>query len=332
MMSSEKYLAGSLVHAVTNSWYVNIPSSSGEAKYFAICAAHSLLTVKKSASTGRQHEKRIICEREPLRKIGRDRKDLNFHVTKEFWQRPSAACDFAFAPVAALPPNAWAMRLMSSWEPPMRLCFLYQNRFDLAGNRTKSPVVATFDATVSPYRRNLFMATDVGFPGFSGAAACHTSNAICESPQFAGLFVGIADPAIPESMLRDKSISSPPPELLAEQNQDCRLTSQPSWLARRAQNFLGITALEHRITKLDSEMLKRSDIPSLVKATQRRWGVIVPSSTILSAIADTENAVQVASCLGSVVDPSYWLKFAAEEFVDEESRGGEEPSIPVEQH
>ena len=101
MMSSEKYLAGSLVHAVTNSWYVNIPSSSGEAKYFAICAAHSLLTVTKPASTGRQHEKRIICEREPLRKIGRDRMDLNFHVTKEFWQRPSAACDFAFAPVAA---------------------------------------------------------------------------------------------------------------------------------------------------------------------------------------------------------------------------------------
>ena len=204
------------------------------------------------------------------------------------------------------------------------------------------------------------MATDVGFPGFSGAAACHTSNAICESPQFAGLFVGIADPAIPTLTLQDNTICSPTPELPAEVEQDCQLVPQPSWLARRAQNFLGITALEQKLerevttlkrevehrftklerevhknreylTKLDREVIKRSDIPFLVKATQRRWGVIVPSSTILSAIADIGSAVQVTSCLGTVVDPSYWLQFAAEEFADEDSREGEEPSIPSEQ-
>jgi hypothetical protein len=335
-----------LVTPATNMWYINYPKpGETRARYFAVCAAHSLLTTNHVTHTN--GDKVVIDSRLPLKKMGKHRFD--FRVSSDFAEKPSPTLDFAFAQVDALPDDNEAMMLAPAWAPPRRLVMLFQSRFDLDGARLSDCQVAAVDATVSPYTSELYMIQDAGFPGFSGAAAVEKVDDN-KQLRLLGLFVAVAKPVLPKSFSRQPAATRHPeataPVRPAAAASAAPSTRRPPGLLRQAvQDFLGISALDKKIDEkvdqlrsevhqvrsevhqlqsevhqLQSKVLTKSDIFTIVAATQRRWGVLVPSSSITNAIDHAEaKSIAVTKLLGTETDPKFWSRFAEDVDADEMS-------------
>jgi hypothetical protein len=212
---------------------------------------------------------------------------------------------------------------------------LFQSRFDLDGARLSDCQVAAVDATVSPYTSELYMIQDAGFPGFSGAAAVEKVDDN-KQLRLLGLFVAVAKPVLPKSFSRQPAATRHPeataPVRPAAAASAAPSTRRPPGLLRQAvQDFLGISALDKKIDEkvdqlrsevhqLQSKVLTKSDIFTIVAATQRRWGVLVPSSSITNAIDHAEaKSIAVTKLLGTETDPKFWSRFAEDVDADEMS-------------
>jgi hypothetical protein len=175
--------------ALTNMWYVKDRSTD---RVFAVCAAHSLVT---GGTTFRWRIPNVVTSLE--------HDGLAFRIPAAHVTDPRPETDFALALVTDLPDGAVALELAQEClQIGTRLTFVFSHRFDYDGARIAADAIelGTHETTAFPERPGLLRVHDTGFPGFSGAAGLLQTPAAFDTPKFAALFVGIADPALPKSM------------------------------------------------------------------------------------------------------------------------------------
>ena len=279
-----------LVHPVTHVWRV---AHRGED--YAVCAAHSLLGVDAGHHFA------------PRQAVWRHLQVFDFKVAASFLTHPTPALDIAVAKLGESG-RLRALALTSrDVAPPQHARFLHTRRFDHAGRRLGLDAlrVDALAADITPYTPELHCVWGVGFPGFSGAAAIAWNGMLGDDPTLAGIFVGMADAALPAKLFR----GAPLPVGRA----DAGTTDAPGPLAARARRFLGITALVAEVAALRATVLTKHDVTWLLRATRRQWGLVASVRAIVAVLDDpgSERITDAVGRAASIEAQRYLQHFAA---------------------